>query len=221
MAHIYRAQLTPSKLELVEGWAPSQPWFAGDADGTFEQLANYRFDDPLGKVGLEVLFVRMGEGPVMQIPLTYRDAPFDPAESWLIGTLMHSVLGKRWVYDATGDPAFVAALASAILTGGVQAELMVETENGMQRREPTARVRGTGDTGGGFVAEDVGEITTRETANATVITGSDLQVVVLRRPLDALAFGTQEESTAEAQDAALVGTWTGQSGEVTLALLLS
>lgn len=101
MAHIYRAGLTPSKLDLVEGWAPSQPWFAGDEDATFEQLASYRFDDPLGQVGLEVLFVRVGEGPVMQIALTYRDAPFDPAESWLIGTLMHSVLGKRWVYDAT------------------------------------------------------------------------------------------------------------------------
>ena len=221
MAHIYRAQLTPSKLELVEGWAPSQSWFAGDEDATFEQLASYRFDDPLGQVGLEVLFVRVGGGPVMQIALTYRDAPFDPAESWLIGTLMHSVLGKRWVYDATGDPAFVAALASTILTGGVQAELMVETGSGMERREPTAHVRGTTSTGGGVAAQDVGEITTRETAEATVITGSDLQVVVLRRPLDAPNTGAQDESTAQAQDAALVGTWTGQSAEVTLAFLLS
>ena len=221
MAHIYRAQLTPSKLELVEGWAPSQPWFVGDPDATFEHLANYRFDDPLGEVGLEVLFVRVGDGPTMQIALTYRDAPYDPAESWLIGTLMHSVLGKRWVYDATGDPAFVAALASTILSGGVQAELMVETESGMERREPTARVRGTGQAGGPDVAaEDIGEIQTRETPDATIITASDVRIVLLRRPTDTPTGETEGKSIASDEGAALAGTWTGQTAEITLARLI-
>jgi len=220
MAHLYRAQLTPSKLELVEAWAPSQPWFVGDADGTFEQLAAYRFDDPLGQVGLEVLFVRVGGGPTMQIALTYRDAAYEPAESWLIGTLMHSVLGKRWVYDATGDPAFVAALASAILTGGTQAELMAEGENGVQRREPTATVRGTGRTSGPDVAaEDIGVISTRETDDATIVTASDLRVVILRRPADTPNPAGEGESIGNGQELALRGTWTGQSGENTLAIL--
>jgi hypothetical protein len=211
MAHLHQATLVPSKLELVEGWVTAQPWFAGDADGTFETIANYRFDDPLGEVGLEVLFVRAGDGPVMQVALTYRAEPYDEAESWLIGTLIHSVLGKRWVYDATGDPAFVAALATAILTGGREAELMVETPNGMVRREASASVRGSGSTAGPDVAaDDIGTIDTRETPDATVVTAADLRVVLLRRPDDLPG--------ASAEDA-LVGSWTGHPDETTLATL--
>ncbi len=62
-------------------------------------------------MGVETLLVRVGEGPVLQVPLTYRGAPLPGGESALVGTMEHSVLGPRWVYDGTGDPVYVATLA--------------------------------------------------------------------------------------------------------------
>ena len=41
------------------------------------------------------------------MPVTYRDAPLPGADAWLIGTMDHSVLGKRWVYDGVGDPVYL------------------------------------------------------------------------------------------------------------------
>lgn len=56
------------------------------------------------------------------MPLTYRGAPLPGAEPWLVGTMEHSVLGRRWVYDGCGDPVHVAALVATILAGGIQAK---------------------------------------------------------------------------------------------------
>ena len=95
-----RATLTPTKLELAAAWLDRQGLRgAGDV-----QLAgSYRFDDPEGKVGIEALLVRRA-GEVLHLPLTYRGAPLDGAGAHLITTLEHSVLGRRWVYDAAADP---------------------------------------------------------------------------------------------------------------------
>ncbi|TIH34851.1 maltokinase N-terminal cap-like domain-containing protein [Subtercola vilae] len=57
-------------------------------------------------MGIETVIVRAGGGPVMQIPVTYRSAPLGDAERWFIGTMQHSVLGTRWVYDGLGDPVY-------------------------------------------------------------------------------------------------------------------
>jgi hypothetical protein len=91
----------------------------------------------------------------MQVPLTYRPAPREGAEHWLIGTTEHSVLGRRWVYDGCGDPVYVAEVVKAIRTGGHEAAEFVETPEGPVRRDPLMSVRGSGTQGPGSVAEIV------------------------------------------------------------------
>jgi hypothetical protein len=61
------------------------------------------------------------ERVVYQIPMTYRDAPLPGAEDHLIATAEHSVLGPRWIYDATVDPVWVAELVRLVATGGTAA----------------------------------------------------------------------------------------------------
>ncbi len=144
MALLHRADLTPGKLELIAGWAPKQPWFVGDTDAPLANVGYFRFDDPHGRVGVETIIIRAGDGPAMQVPLTYRDAPLDGAEHALMGTMQHSVLGTRFTYDAVVDPVYRAELARAILTGGTQVEMWIEIDGVMTLREPTARVMGSG-----------------------------------------------------------------------------
>jgi hypothetical protein len=144
MALLYRADLVPSKLELVAGWAPKQPWFAGDKGAPLATVASFRFDDPDGQVGIETLLVRAGDGPVMQVPLTYRNEELPGAEGHFLGTMEHSVLGTRWTYDGLGDPVYLGELARVILTGDTQVELWIEIDGVMTRREPTATVAGSG-----------------------------------------------------------------------------
>lgn len=100
MAIIHDATLTPSKPELLAAWLDRQPW-AGS--GELEVLGSYRFDDPAGEVGVEAFVVRRG-GRLLHAALTYRGGALDGADDHLVGTLEHSVLGTRWVYDATADP---------------------------------------------------------------------------------------------------------------------
>ena len=144
MALLHAATLVPPKLELVGAWARTRPWFQGDKDAMLTSVANYRFDDPAGEVGVEILLARAGDGPVLQIPVTYRDAPLPGGDAFFIGNTEHSVLGTRWVYDATGDPVYCCELARVILSGGTQVELWTEIDGAMTLREPTARVAGSG-----------------------------------------------------------------------------
>jgi hypothetical protein len=142
MALVYRATLDPTKQELVEAWLPTQPWAAGHAIA--EKVGEYRFDDPDGEVGVETILWSLDDGSVIQTPLTYRAAPLAGAEAWLIGTSEHSVLGSRWVYDGCGDPVWVATLATAILTGGSQAQMVIEHDGAMVDVPPRMQVRGSG-----------------------------------------------------------------------------
>ncbi|MGI5130557.1 maltokinase N-terminal cap-like domain-containing protein [Pseudonocardia sp. CA-107938] len=137
MAVIHRAELQPTKRELLAAWLPQQPWGAAlDA-----VLGAYRLDDPDGEVGIEVHIVRGVDGVVRQVPATYRAAPLTGAA--LIGTTLHSVLGQRWVHDGCTDPVAVAALATTIRSGGAGAEEWVEQETGPPvRRQASAEVRG-------------------------------------------------------------------------------
>ena len=136
MALLHRAELHPTKLELLAAWLPGCDWYQGPA-GEVVRVAGYRFDDPEGEVGIETILVRAGTGPVHQVPLTYRGAPLDGGDGWLVGTTDHSVLGRRWVYDACGDPVYVAALASAILADTGQATEYVEVDGQLTARAPT------------------------------------------------------------------------------------
>ncbi len=144
MAILHQATLTPTKLELLEAWLPRQPWFSGPATDLV-RVSGYRFDDPSSEVGLETLLVRSGDGgPVYQVPLSYRGEPLSNADSFLVGTMEHSVLGPRWVYDAEGDPVYRAVLTSVISGEATQAEEFVDTHGRLERRDRTMVVTGSG-----------------------------------------------------------------------------
>jgi Maltokinase N-terminal cap domain len=120
------ATLEPSKQELLEAWLPSRPWASGAT--SVDKLAEYRFDDPAGEVGVETILWRTPDGRLLQVPFTYRSAPLDGAEQYLVGTTAHSVLGPRWVYDCCADPVWAATTAAAIISGGTQAQMVVERD---------------------------------------------------------------------------------------------
>lgn len=83
MAIIYKAQIRPTKLELIGSWLPTQPWFGARSVDGLASLGSYRFDDPDGEVGIETLLVDV-DGEVVQVPMTCRDAPLAGAESSLM-----------------------------------------------------------------------------------------------------------------------------------------
>lgn len=114
MAEIHRTTMTPNKLELLSGWLLKQPWYRGT--GTAPLLAKaggFRLDDPLGEVGIEVMFVADklgGHEVVYHVPLSYRGAALGAADAGLVGTADHGVLGRRWIYDGAHDAVAVAQL---------------------------------------------------------------------------------------------------------------
>jgi hypothetical protein len=145
MGVVHRATLSPSKQELVESWLPTRSWAAGHR--LAGKVAEYRFDDPLGEVGVETILWRTDDGAVVQTPLTYRAAPLAEAEPHLIGISAHSVLGQRWVYDGCGDQVWAATLAEAIATGGTQAQMFFEQDGERVDVPPRMRVKGSGSLG--------------------------------------------------------------------------
>lgn len=175
MALVYDAQLNPSKIELISRWLADQPWFAGDADSA-EARGAYRFDDPAGEVGIETHLVRAGDGPTYQVPLSYRPAELAGAEDFLVGTLEHSVLGKRWIYDATADPVYAEQLARVILGGGNEAAAFSPDGDPI---EPTVTVQGSG-AADDVVAPDGPSIASSTTGRVTTITTGELRLEVLR-----------------------------------------
>ncbi|SFF53796.1 CG0192-related protein [Curtobacterium sp. YR515] len=143
MAVIHRAELRPSKLEALAAWLPDQPWSGVSAGDDLAIAGKFRFDDPAGEVGVETVLVRTTDGRVLQAPLTYRGAPLDGAEAFLVTEMNHSVLGRRWVYDAVGDPAYADVLRRAIATGGHEATLERADGSGAWDAEGTASGSGS------------------------------------------------------------------------------
>jgi predicted trehalose synthase len=117
------ASLTPTKLELLPEWMAQQRWYAAKGRvPRLRRLWSWRLDDPAGEVGIETLLVvdesgtDHGHEPVVyQVPLTYRAAPLEGAHHALVGTMEHSVLGRRWVYDAPHDPVYARQLLELVL----------------------------------------------------------------------------------------------------------
>ncbi|MEU1969065.1 hypothetical protein ABZ541_28080 [Micromonospora sediminicola] len=208
MALLHRAELRPSKLELLVGWLPGRSWFAGVAGAPVTRVAAYRFDDPAGEVGMETLLVRAGEGPVLQVPLTYRGAPLADAERFLVGTVEHSVLGRRWVYDACGDPVYPPALAAAVLADAGQAQEYFEVDGERQVREPSMTVSGsrTDRTWPAGPADEVVD------GDPTLIRAGGVELALVRRPVPA-----DTDAVGAPVAGRLTGAWPGQDPPVLLA----
>ncbi|WP_045746231.1 CG0192-related protein [Actinoplanes rectilineatus] len=199
MALLHKATITPTKLELLSSWLPTRPWFDGPAGGEITRVAAARFDDPAGEVGIETLLVRAGDGPTLHVPLTYRGAPLAGADAFLVGTTEHSVLGKRWVYDATGDPVYVVELARVIRDAGNQAT--EEFENG-DSRDPDLRLVGSG-----AEVPAPAVLTAHRDGEATVIETDTLLLTINRIPTVAVD---------DANEGILTACWSGQETPVVL-----
>ncbi len=177
MAVIYRATLNPGKLDLIGAWLTGQPWCAGHEPGPLELVAAFRFDDPDGEVGIETHLLRTPDGTLLQVPVTYRAAPLVGAG--LIGTTEHSVLGPRWVYDGCTDPVYLSVLMTTILTGGRQAEYLVDQGDGTTAPRPsTALVIGSGAPGTAVPSLDVMDVASDDAM--TTIRAGEWQVRVGR-----------------------------------------
>jgi Maltokinase N-terminal cap domain len=199
VALLYAAQIVPSKLEVIAGWLPGQDWWSGDPSA-IETVGAYRFDDPAGAVGIETHLVRAGSGPIVQVPLTYRDAPIGLPSGAFICTMKHTVLGTRWIYDGCFDPVFAAALATAILTGGTQASQQIEIDGELVEREPSVRVVGSGTPGS--AVPQLAPFDTRTVDGLTTLSSAALELL-LRRVLGPLP------TSAQGRQFSLTGTWTG------------
>ena len=142
---IYEATLDPSKDELLRSHLDAQPW---GGDGDIERIGAYRFDDPEGEVGIEGHLVRRGTR-TLHVALTYRAAPLVGADAHLVGVTDHSVLGRRWVYEASADPVAGDAFVRFAHGEGRQAALEVHAADGsVTDRQPDVRLSVDGTASG-------------------------------------------------------------------------
>lgn len=119
-AEIYDgAQLDPDKEHFHRAFLDRVHPLAEDQ--SFEVQTAWRMVDPEGSVGMEIFIAELSapagaeHGAFVQIPLTYRPATLGPEfDHALLGTMQHSELGERWVYDARHDPVFQRELTRTI-----------------------------------------------------------------------------------------------------------
>lgn len=132
------ATIRPTKPELL----------VAELGGPVEVLGSYRFDDPAGEVGVEAFVLGRG-AQLRHVVLTYRGAPLDADGARLVGTMEHSELGRRWVYDGATDPVAVACFRRAIAGEQEQAALELwEDGRRVGTREPTVRLTARAGTAG-------------------------------------------------------------------------
>ncbi|HKM24427.1 MAG TPA: hypothetical protein VJY40_02155, partial [Corynebacterium sp.] len=103
-ALIYDAELDPTKEDIAARYA-----------GIVTLLGSYRLVDPDGEVGIEVLIGSDLDGRGVQLPLTYRSSELDDSHTLI--EVDHSVLGRRYVSNALGDPVAVTQIIRTILEG--------------------------------------------------------------------------------------------------------
>ena len=205
MAIIHQAELQPTKLELLEEWLPRQPWFPESGTAGLSKVGSYRFDDPAGEVGIETIIVSAG-GSTVQVPLTYRAHPLAGAESSLVGTMQHSVLGQRWVYDACADPIYVTALAASIMLGRPQAKQYLDVKGRLEILAESVFVQSTGPKLN--AVPNISSVAPHDTGDGTAIETADLHLLVVRRlDLEGQPVG----------QLTLTGIWEGQQESVRLA----
>jgi Maltokinase N-terminal cap domain len=202
MAIFHRATVSPTKEALIAEWAPTQPW--GPApDVRTDVIGSYRFDDPDGRVGMEIHLVDAG-GLLLQVPLTYRDEPLAGADEALITQMQHSVLGTRWVYDGLRDPRLVVMLAAVALTGQGEALGMAVYDGRWYIAPTNVRIQG-----GGWTLERVpvdGFVLESDEATGSVLRNDRFELRVFRRP-----------APGPRPPIGLTASWDGRSDQVVLA----
>jgi hypothetical protein len=202
MALFHIATLTPGKAEIITGWIPTQPW-GPSADEPVEVIGAYRFDDPEGRVGMELHLATAGD-TLFHVPLTYRDAPLEGAQDALITEMQHSALGTRWVYDGLRDPRLVLMLAAVTMTGQGEALGMAEHDGRWYIAPTKVRI-----SGGGWTQERVPVDRFEAVAHdvADVVFGNDrFEMTVYRRP-----------TARPRPPIALTASWDGRPEPVVLA----
>ena len=209
MALMHQTTMSPSKLELLAAWLPTQPWFSGDTEALVS-LGGFRLDDPAGEVGLEGILLTAGDDTVYYVPLSYRGAPLEGGEDFLVGTSEHGVLGTRWISDAVGDPVYRSVIAQTIVTGGHQAEEFVQDAEGNRAlRQPAVRVQGSGRSGG--AALELAAATVEQIGEVTRVS-DDLVVLDIVRVIDPALIEREDQY-------ALRASWGEHEGQAILALL--
>ena len=202
MALFHRATITPTKADLIAAWAPTQPW-GPPASDSIDVIGSFRFDDPEGRVGMETHLVMAG-GVLLQVPLTYRDAPLPDAGDAFITEMHHSVLGTRWVYDGLRDPRFVVMLAAVTMTGQGEALGMAQYEGRWYIAPSNVRVAG-----GGWTQErvpvDEFQLDSDE-ANGSVLHNDRFELTMFRRP-----------TVGPPAEISLTASWDGHPEPVNLA----
>ena len=200
MALLHEATIKPTKDQLIGPWLRTRPWWDGHHDRG--PVGTFRLDDAAGEVGIECFLMGSPAGSTLFVPVTYRGRELAGAEQHLIGTMEHSVLGTRWVYDAAGDPVFVATVLDTIRSGGTQAEMVVRAADGSEQvRDPATTAEGSGHP---VPVHDPGApVAVEERDDRTVVRAGDTVVTVARRLGPDAADGPS-----------LTGTFAGGSGLV-------
>jgi hypothetical protein len=210
MATIYHTTITPTKAELLAAWLPGKPWYDGPAEPELAEVGGFRLDDPEGEVGIEFKVVTDttdGRDRTYLAPMTYRGHPLQGAEHALIGTTEHGELGKRWVYDAVGDPVAVAELI-ALLAGRAEAQHQSESD----QVDGDVHASWTGPDLSGtvesFSASDDSDGTQLTVRLAGEAADTPRQVVIrLARVLAAGESGEGSETDAEHADGRVIAHW--------------
>ena len=204
MALYHVAELVPTKEQLITDWLRAQPW-GPPHDAELRFVGAFRFDDPLGEVGMETFVVEAG-GRRHLVPLTYRGAPLDGdgADGALITEMQHSALGTRWVYDGLRDPAYIVSLAATAMTGQGEAIGLVEREGRWYIAPSKVRISG-GGWGMERVPVDRFELAADDGSTVT-LRNDRFELIVHRLP-----------QVGERPSIGLVATWDGQDEPVVVA----
>jgi len=179
MALLHEAEIHPRKDELIDPWLRTRPWWDGVAERG--PAGSFRLDDPAGEVGIEAFLLGSANGSTLFVPVTYRNAPLAGADGSLLGTIEHSLLGTRYVYDGAADPVFVATVLDTIRSGGQQAELVVRLADGTELvREPAVTARGAGEAA--VPAHDpTRAVPFADVADRTTVEGDGWTLTIMRR----------------------------------------
>ena len=179
MALLHEATLSPRKDELVGPWLRTRSWWDGEPERA--PVGSFRLDDPAGEVGMECFLFGSASGSTLFVPVTYRGAPLPHGEASLLGTMEHSVLGTRYVYDACADPVFIATVLNTIRSGGRHADLVLRRADGTEvDREADATAKGDGVST--VPHHDPGLVVTpTDELDRTTIAASDVELTVMRR----------------------------------------